>query len=194
MYPGWLIVTALLITVYCIAVLIRKSLLCMREQDCQKLPMISLLFLVRNQEDTIEGLIRRVFADAYTRSVELIAVDTGSTDRTQMILERLAAKFEMVKFVSSGEVQGIPRKIRKLCSGNIIYYIDLTSSINYRLMANTIDSILIGSKISSLYRTSVLYKHNTKFNRMGSDNLRLKKLPRDKGKTVRKTVTQSNGS
>lgn len=160
MYPAWLVVTALLIAIYCTLVLIRKSFICVRKQDCRKLPKISLLFLVRNQEDTIEGLIRRVFADTYAQSVELIAVDTGSVDQTRMILERLAAKFEMIQFISSGEVQGISRKIRNLCHGNTIYCFDLTSSINYSLMAHTIDSILIGSKVCSLYRTRVLYKNN----------------------------------
>lgn len=160
MYPAWLVVTALLVAIYCVVLMVRRSIICVNRQNSQSKPKISILFLVRNQDDTVEGLIRRVFAEAYDQPVEIIVVDTGSADKTKMILERLAARYEMLKFVPFGEVQGISRMIRNLCHGNIIYCIDLTSSISYSLMANTIDSILIGSKVSSLYRTRVLYKND----------------------------------
>jgi len=159
MYPGWLIGTALLIAIYCLIIFLRKTAAGLNRRCSSLTPKISLLFLVKNQEDSIEGLVRRVFADACDQSVELIVVDTGSLDSTVKILELMVKRFEF-KFFPIGEVPSISRKIRNLCHGNLIYCFDLTSSINYGLMANTIDSILVGSKVGSLYRTRILYRQD----------------------------------
>lgn len=158
MYPGWLIGTALLIVIYCLLIFIYRTVACIVKQE--GVPEISLLFLVKNQENTIEGLVRRIFAAAYSQPVEVIAIDAGSTDKTRMILERLAAKSCMLKFVPSSEVQ-LSKRMQNLCHGNIVYYFDLTSSINYNLMAKTLDSILINSKVTSLYRARVLSRNDT---------------------------------
>lgn len=159
MYPGWLIGTALLIVIYCLIIFICRLVSCIVTPDGQ-VPKLSLLFLVKNQEETIEGLVRRIFAAAYSQPVEVIAIDTGSTDKTRMILERLAAKSYQLKFVPSSEVQ-LSKRMQNLCHGNIVYCFDLTSSISYSLMAKTIDSILINSKVTSLYRTRVLSRNDT---------------------------------
>ena len=58
-------------------------------------PFVSLLLLVRNQEDVIEGVVRDLLGIAgLNRSglsnYELVAVDDGSSDTTGQILERLA--------------------------------------------------------------------------------------------------------
>lgn len=154
MYPGWLIVTALLIAIYCLLIFLHRVVSSMDPQH-QAFPELSLMFLVKNQEETIEGLIRRVFADVRSQSIELIVVDTGSVDGTKLILERLVNKFEELKVIPLCEGQGFSRKLQSLCQGKRIYCFDLTSAINYRMMVNTIDSILIDSKISSLYRAKV---------------------------------------
>ena len=77
-----------------------------------------------------------------------------------MILERLSVKNDTLKFVPASEVQ-LSKRILNLCHGNIVYSFDLTSSINYGLMAKTIDSILISANAASLYRARVLSRNNT---------------------------------
>lgn len=160
MYPGWLLGTALLIAIYCLLIFIWQVVNCLDKRNDSTLPKLYLIFLVKNQESTIEGLVRRVFAAAYSRPVELIIVDTGSTDKTKKILERLSVKCDVLKFVPSSEVQ-LSKKLQNLCHGNVVYCFDLTSSISYSLLAKTIDSILINSKVTSLYRTRVLSRNDT---------------------------------
>lgn len=156
MYRELLIAAALTTAAYCLIVFIRRMALYRQPGPCQSKPEISLMFLVRNQEDAIEGLVRKVLADAYSQIVELVIVDLGSTDQTRMILKRLAGNSQMLKFIPFCEGQTTSKRIRNLCHGKTIYCFDLTSTINYGLMVQTIHSIVNGSK-TSLYRTKILY-------------------------------------
>ena len=70
MYPGWLLGTALLIAIYCLFIYIYRVVACLDKRKNSSLQKISLIFLVKNQETTIEGLVSRGFASGYSRSVE----------------------------------------------------------------------------------------------------------------------------
>lgn len=164
---GWLIATALLIAIYCLLFYIRKVITCKKTEYDESSPGITLLFLVKNQQDIIEGLVRTAFTDACIQSVDVIAVDLGSVDQTRLILERLSGSLHHFRFLALCEESGVSKKIYRLCRGQVIYCFDLTGHINYSLMARAIHSILNGSR-ACLYRTKVLYK---------SDKL----VPHDKG-------------
>lgn len=161
MYPIWLLVSALLIAIYCLTVYIRGVITCGNKYDGVLLPKRSFMFLVKNQEHVIEGLIRKVYALADEKlPVELVIIDTGSTDQTRLVIERMAANIRMLKFVPSCE-GNLTKKIRTLCEGSTVYCFDLTSTIDFCRMAKTLESILLGSGVTSLYRTKVLSRNDT---------------------------------
>lgn len=159
MYRGWIVATALLIAIYCLMIYIRRVIVCKKTEYGAISPGLSLLFLVKNQQDIVEGLIREVFADPFFRATEVVAIDCGSVDETRLILERLAGDFYNFKFVALSEEPGLLKKVYRLCRGETIFCFDLTGPINYNLMSRTIHAILHGSR-ASLYRTRILYKHD----------------------------------
>lgn len=68
-------------------------------------PAISLLVLVRNQETVIEGFIRellRLVASSRCLAVDVTVVDSGSSDATPQILERMGRRLP-IKVVAWGE-------------------------------------------------------------------------------------------
>lgn len=157
MYLEWLVVTALLIASCCLAVFVHRVWACKKQTWSTDLPAITMVFLVKNQEDVIEGLIRDVYADTCITPTEVVAVDLGSVDQTRMILERLVETFPGFYCLVSQDEPETLKRVCDLCQGNIIYCFDLTKSINYCLMSRTIHSIQKGSK-TCLYRTKVMYR------------------------------------
>ncbi len=158
MYRGWFIATALLIAIYCLLVFIRRVVVC-KQTGRADLPEISLLFLVKNQQNIIEGLVRSIFSGTYAKQPEIIAIDFGSVDQTKKIFQCLAKEYNYFRYLACEELK-LSNTVFNLCRGRVIYCFDLTSPINYGLMTKTINSILNGSR-SSLYRTRVLYKNET---------------------------------
>lgn len=154
MYRESMIATALLIAICCLAVFIRQIIICKKVVFNKGYPVLSLVFLVKNQQDVIEGLVRQALGESVF-TAEVIALDQGSVDQTKMILERLSGQFQTLCLISGSEAF---ERVYDLCRGDTIYCIDLTNPINYELMSRTIHSILNGSR-SSLYRTKVLYKN-----------------------------------
>jgi undecaprenyl-phosphate 4-deoxy-4-formamido-L-arabinose transferase len=65
----------------------------------ERVPELSIVVPVRNEERTIEELYRRTIASLDGRPFELIVVDDGSTDGTAAILERLHADDPRVRVV-----------------------------------------------------------------------------------------------
>lgn len=159
MYLGWLVLAALIIALYCLMIFVRRVLAHKSATWSANLPGITMVFLVRNQENIIEGLIRQVYADTCRIPVEVVAVDLGSVDQTRMILERLSKSFQGFYCLVSQDEPETLKRVYDLCQGSTIFCFDLTNSINYSLMTRTIHSILNGSR-SCLYRTKVMYKQN----------------------------------
>ncbi|MHB9095214.1 MAG: glycosyltransferase family 2 protein [Eubacteriales bacterium] len=155
MFRALVVSTALLIAIYCLTIFIRQIVVCKTTEYSECLPVLSLLFLVKNQQDIIEGLVRSAFTEARV-PVEVIAVDMGSADQTGIILELLSGHFQSFSYLLSGDEQEILNKVYDLCRGNTIYCFDLTTPVNYNLISRTINSIFNGSKVN-LYRTKVLY-------------------------------------
>lgn len=64
-------------------------------------PPVGLLFLVRDNEDKVEGLIRQLALDCYSFGRcqgpgKVFMVDLGSTDQTPEILRRLARQYSFL--------------------------------------------------------------------------------------------------
>lgn len=159
MYLGWLAVTALVIASCCLVVFVGRVMACKKQTRRTDLPGMTLVFLVRNQENVIEGLIRDVYADTCVKPLEVVIADLGSVDQTQMILERLVKIFPGFYCLTGKDEPETLKRVYDLCQGSTIYCFDLTKSINYSLMSRTIHSILMGSR-TCLYRTKVMYKQN----------------------------------
>lgn len=157
MYLGWLVVTALFIASCCLVVFVWRVLAYKKQTWSTNVPGMTMVFLIRNQEDIIEGLIRDVYADTCIIPLEVVVVDLGSVDQTRMILERLAETFPGIYCLVSPDEPETLKRVYDLCHGSTIYFFDLAKSINYSLMSRTIHSILKGSK-TCLYRTKVMYK------------------------------------
>lgn len=64
-------------------------------------PQISLVFLVKNNQDSVEGLFRQLaldcyFAGRYAVPSRVLVADLGSQDQTRAILSRLAMDFNFL--------------------------------------------------------------------------------------------------
>lgn len=73
-------------------------------------PQVSLLFLVKNNQDDVEGLFRQLALDCYFlgRSAvpgRVLVVDLGSQDQTRAILRRLAREYNFLHLREFGEEQ-----------------------------------------------------------------------------------------
>lgn len=158
MYLGCLVVTALLIAIYCLLVFMRRVLHYQKEIRSNT-PGVTMVFLLKNQADVIEGLIRKVYAETCLTSLEVVAVDLGSVDQTRMILERLTETFPGFYCLICQDEPETLKRVYDVCRGTTIYCFDLTNSINYGLMSRTIHSILKGSN-ACLYRTKIMYRKN----------------------------------
>lgn len=158
MYREFLIIAALLVAICFLVTFIRQVVACNKTAHGKCFPGDTLVFFVKDQQDTIEGLVRQVSVEAWAAPVQVIAVDFGSIDQTKMILDRISAHFLYFNCMDSNEHPVILKKVYDLCLGSTIYCFDLRHPINYNLMSKTIHSILNGSR-ASLYRTKVLYKN-----------------------------------
>ena len=67
-----------------------------------------LVVLVKNQEEGIEFFIRRIMAERHrnVRGIELVVIDTGSSDDTPQILSRMSSmfNFELTEIPEENEI------------------------------------------------------------------------------------------
>jgi hypothetical protein len=98
---------------------------------------ISLLVLVQNQEQQIEGFVRSLIAHVRGRSTlsvhgELLLVDLASVDETPLILERLVRQDPQLRLVRLPD--GAPPPVLEsalfLCSGRVALMIDLRGKVD----------------------------------------------------------------
>lgn len=60
---------------------------------------LSIIVLIRNQEQVIEGVVRRLVSHAAARPTDLILVDLASTDDTGPILDRLHQQYPSLRLI-----------------------------------------------------------------------------------------------
>jgi hypothetical protein len=73
-------------------------------------PQVSLLFLVKNNQDSVEGLFRQLaldcyFLGGYSVPGRVLVVDLGSQDQTLAILRRLVREFSFLHLRTLEETQ-----------------------------------------------------------------------------------------
>ena len=90
-----------------LANIIRRWLLSFRFDP----PQVSLLFLVKNNQDSVEGLFRQLaldcyFLGSYAVPGRVLVVDLGSQDQTRAILRRLARElnFLHLRYIDEDQV------------------------------------------------------------------------------------------
>jgi glycosyltransferase involved in cell wall biosynthesis len=70
-----------------------------------------LVLIVKDQEETIEGSVRRIVSSDILKKAsldsELIILDMGSTDKTLEVLEKLKNDLECVNIVTNSEKESI---------------------------------------------------------------------------------------
>ena len=71
-------------------------------------PQVSLLFLVKNNQEDVEGLFRQLALDCYFMGRfavpgRVLVVDLGSQDQTRAILRRLTREFNFLHLREIGE-------------------------------------------------------------------------------------------
>ncbi|MGI6776729.1 MAG: glycosyltransferase [Acetivibrionales bacterium] len=66
-----------------------------------------LVIMVKDQEETIEGIIRTIFMESFLRKVlsndKLIVIDMGSKDKTREILEKLKREYEYIEVLNENQ-------------------------------------------------------------------------------------------
>jgi hypothetical protein len=103
-------------------------------------PEISLLVIIRDAENQVEGIIRLLLREFVTRSIycDIVVVDHASQDLSPLILDRLALEAPMLKVVhlSLGARpinDGMP-----FCGGRIIHVLDFVNRLQVENFATTI--------------------------------------------------------
>ncbi|MDZ7319275.1 MAG: glycosyltransferase [candidate division KSB1 bacterium] len=89
-------------------------------------PRVSLGMPVYNGEKYLEETLGSILAQTY-QDFELVISDNGSTDRTQQICERYAAKDERIKYYRNSKNIGIApnfNRVFELCSGEYFKWTD----------------------------------------------------------------------
>lgn len=83
-------------------------------------PQVSLLFLVKNNQDSVEGLFRQLALDCYflgqyTVPGRVLVVDLGSQDQTPAIMRRLAREYSFLhlRTLKEGQVGEILEEFRQ---------------------------------------------------------------------------------
>lgn len=110
---------------------------------CSARPDISLLLVVCNQDQGIEGLVRKLFScSLICPPFELVIVDDHSRDETPEILLRLQRKYHF-SFVKAAHQRSVEAGLA-LCRGRIIYCLELTGELSLKNLAFQILPLLKG--------------------------------------------------
>ncbi len=75
-------------------------------------PGVSLVVPAYNEENGIEGVVRRLVGLDWVEPLELIVVNDGSTDDTSEILERLEKEFDCLRVIHAGVNRGYGASLR----------------------------------------------------------------------------------
>lgn len=92
-----------------------------------KVPSVTFLVIVKNQDELIEQLIRRLMAEIASMDIscEVIVVDWGSTDLTPLILARMIDENPVLTLLCAAEEMRPASEALPLCRGEVIHVFDL---------------------------------------------------------------------
>lgn len=116
-------------------------------------PFVSVALIVKNQEALIEGFLRSLLPLAAGEHggvpYEVLVVDTGSTDDTPLIVERLARRNEGIRFFRMGEVgetgQSPPELALFLSHSRVVIFLDLQGQVEIQSILRVMEHLLVAS-------------------------------------------------
>ena len=111
MFEDLFCITIYFFTIYGILSLIISAVNSIRQRGKIGNPRIKLVLIMKNQEDTVEGIVRNILSGNFSRGtmpeVRLTVVDLGSTDKTYDILVKLKRDYEYMDVLSNDERERI---------------------------------------------------------------------------------------
>lgn len=113
-------------------------------------PFVSVAIIVKNQEALIEGFLRSLvpFGSAKHNALpyEILVVDTGSSDDTPLIVERMARRNEGIRFFRMNEVgeagQSAPEVALFLSRSRVVIFLDLQGQVEIQSILRVIEHLL----------------------------------------------------
>lgn len=111
-------------------------------------PERSLILVVRNQQEMIEGVLRKIARmqrESHT-SIELVVIDNGSRDETPGIITRLARTTGGFSFVIVECCREMSRMVElgiETCRGEKIYYLGIKEKMNFRDIYNGLNEVIV---------------------------------------------------
>jgi hypothetical protein len=105
---------------------------------------VSLLLIVRNTEQQIEGMIRYLLQEVAADSFwcELVIVDYASDDITPAILDRLAIDFPQLKVIHLAPAARAVADGMAFCQGEVVYVLDFVNRLRCERFMNTVGRIM----------------------------------------------------
>ena len=115
--------------------------LCRLVMDCwrwygapslQKVPSMTFLLIIRNQEEEIEQIVRFLMTEMLTADIpcEVVVVAWGSTDLTPLILSRLVEENPAFTVLYAAEHVRPASEALPLCRGEVVHVFDLVSRLH----------------------------------------------------------------
>lgn len=96
-------------------------------------PSTSLLIIVRDREQEIEGLVRFLLGEITQESFrDVIVVDVGSVDLTAAILDRLADHYPILQVLHISREERPVAAAMPLCRGSVVHVLDLNTRLSAR--------------------------------------------------------------
>lgn len=119
-------------------------------------PKVSFVIPTWNEEKTISGKLKNTLALDYPKNkLEIIVIDSGSTDKTKSIV----GKFRRVKLIAEKERKGKAdalNKVFKKCTGNIVVISDSDCRLDKNILKKSMP-YFFDSKVGALTGRQILF-------------------------------------
>lgn len=99
-------------------------------------PLVSVIIPIYDQRDVIESVVQAIYNSDYP-NIEVVAVNDGSTDGTDRVLEMMKTKYPQLKVIhkkNAGKRRAIASGF-SVSSGKLIVLIDSDSVIHYKAVS-----------------------------------------------------------
>ena len=121
-------------------------------------PLVSIIIPSYNEESNLKNLINRIaknlktFDSSYRKDIEIIIVNNGSTDNTNVVLEDLKSKFNFLKVINVEINKGYGYGIKtgfQICEGDFIGWTHADLQIDPSDLISCVDLLLSSNNKST---------------------------------------------